>query len=383
MSERSTGHLSVAGERRRLSSSGALVASSLVIVLAACSPEGDDATGETASPSASTAETEAPTTVPPSVDTEVASDVNVPWGMVFDEDGTALVAQRDDASVLAVEPDGTVTDLGAVEGVEPGGEGGLLGLALSPDGSTLYAYLTSAEDNRVVSMAVEDDALGPAEPVLTGIDKANNHNGGALAYDQDDDVLFVATGDALEPESAQDSATLEGKILRITPDGAPAPGNPFDNEVWSLGHRNVQGLAFDSDGRLWSSEFGDKGADELNLIEAGGNYGWPVVEGQSDDERFVAPRVTWPTDEASPSGLAIVGDTAYLGALRGERLWSVPLEGEQVGEPEAHLVQEYGRIRAVAAAPDGSLWIGTSNTDGRADPAADDDRLLRLTVTEQ
>ncbi|OUZ10004.1 glucose sorbosone dehydrogenase [Aeromicrobium sp. PE09-221] len=361
---------------------GVVTASSLVVALAACSA-GEDATPDSTPSPAPTTTGEAPTTVPPSVDTEIAGDVNVPWGMVFDEDGTAFVAQRDDASILAVEPDGTVTDLGAVEGVEPGGEGGLLGLALSPDGSRLYAYLTSAEDNRVVQMTVEGDTLGSVEPVLTGIAKANNHNGGALAYDADDDVLFVATGDALDPETAQDSSTLEGKILRITPDGTPAPGNPFDNEVWSLGHRNVQGLAFDADGRLWSSEFGDKGADELNLIEAGGNYGWPVVEGQSDDERFVAPKVTWPTDEASPSGLAIIGDTAYLGALRGERLWSVPLDGEQAGEPEGYLVQEYGRIRAVAAAPDGSLWIGTSNTDGRSEPAADDDRLLRLTVTQR
>ncbi len=374
--------LSAAGEHRRMRVSGVVTASSLVIALAACSAGEEDDPAPSPAPTTAS-ESTAPTTVPPTVDAEIATGVNVPWGMVFDEDGTALVAQRDDASILAVEPDGTVTDLGVVEGVQPGGEGGLLGLALSPDGSTLYAYLTSAEDNRVVSMAVEDDSLGPAEPVLTGIDKANNHNGGALLYDPADDVLFVATGDASQPDLAQDSSALEGKILRVTPDGEPAPGNPFDNEVWSIGHRNVQGLAFDDDGRLWSSEFGDKGADELNLIEAGANYGWPVVEGESDDERFAAPKVTWPTDEASPSGLAIVDDTAYLGALRGQRLWTVPLDGEQTGEPKAHLVEEYGRIRAVAAAPDGSLWIGTSNTDGRADPAGDDDRLLRLSVTQQ
>lgn len=368
--------------QRRMRTAGAVTASSLVIALAACSTGGDDETRETASPSASTAETEEPTTVPPTVDAEIASGVNVPWGLVFREDGTALVAQRDDASILAIDAEGTVTDLGAVEGVQPGGEGGLLGLALSPDESTLYAYLTAAEDNRVVAMELSEDSLGTPEPVLTGIDKANNHNGGALAYDTDEDVLFVATGDALQPDLAQDSSALEGKILRITPDGAPAPGNPFDNEVWSLGHRNVQGLAFDAEGRLWSSEFGDKGADELNLIEAGGNYGWPVVEGESTDERFVAPQVTWPTEEASPSGLAIIADTAYLGALRGQRLWSVPLDGDQAGEPEAFLGEEFGRIRAVAAAPDGTLWVGTSNTDGRAQPAADDDRLLRLTVQE-
>jgi glucose/arabinose dehydrogenase len=167
----------------------------------------------------------------------------------------------------------------------------------------------------------------------------------------------------------------------MTPEGKPAPGNPDDGSlVWTRGHRNVQGLAFDSAGRLWASEFGQNRFDEVNLIQAGKNYGWPTVEGASDDPRFAAPLVTWRTSEASPSGVAIAGSTLYVAALRGERLWEVPLQGDHTGTPRAALQDQYGRLRAVQLAPDGSLWILTSNRDGRGDPTADDDRILRLTV---
>ena len=145
-----------------------------------------------------------------------------------------------------------------------------------------------------------------------------------------------------------------------------------------MGHRNVQGLAWDSRGRLWATEFGQDTFDEVNLIEPGGNYGWPEVEGMGDDDRFINPQVTWSTDEASPSGLAIAGDTLYVGALRGQRLWTIPLSGDGLGNPEAELDGQYGRLRNVQVAPDGSLWITTSNRDGRGDPDDDDDRVLRL-----
>jgi glucose/arabinose dehydrogenase len=148
-----------------------------------------------------------------------------------------------------------------------------------------------------------------------------------------------------------------------------------------MGHRNNEGLAFDGTGRLWASEFGQDRRDELNLIERGGNYGWPQFEGESDDPRFISPMTTWTTDEASPAGLAIIGDQAYMAALRGRRLWRIPLgDGADVGEPQALFDDTYGRLRAVAAAPDGSLWISTSNTDGRGAPAPGDDRILRVTV---
>ena len=171
---------------------------------------------------------------------------------------------------------------------------------------------------------------------------------------------------------------MNGKILRVDRDGRPWPGNPFGNEVHSYGHRNVEGLAFDGAGRLWASEFGQNRRDELNLIRPGGNYGWPEVEGDSDDPRFVAPAATWTTQEASPAGLAIIGDRAYMAALRGRRLWEIPLTESAAGEPVSRYADEFGRLRVVAAAPDGSLWFGTSNTDGRGRPADGDDRLLRM-----
>lgn len=350
------------------------------LLLAGCS-DSDEPAPAPASPTSPSASPE-PRTVEPRVADEIVTDLNVPWSIVFLDDGSALVSQRDSASIVRVGADGSVTDLGQVPGVQPGGEGGLQGLAVTPDESTVFAYLTSPSDNRVARMSFDGETLGEPAPILTGLAKAQNHQGGALLYDQDDDVLFVAVGDAAQAQRAQDTSSLNGKILRIDRDGNPAPGNPFGNEVWSYGHRNVEGLAFDEDGRLWASEFGEKAADELNLIEAGGNYGWPEVEGASDDSRFVAPKATWPTDQASPAGLAIVGDTAYLGALRGQRLWAVPLDGEQAGAPREAFVEEFGRLRAVADAGDGTLWISTSNTDGRISSRPGDDRLLRVVVRE-
>ncbi len=155
--------------------------------------------------------------------------------------------------------------------------------------------------------------------------------------------------------------------------------NPFrDSPVYSMGHRNVQGIAFDSKKRPWAAEFGQDTWDELNRILPGKNYGWPVVEGKKTKAGFVSPKVQWHTDVASPSGLAIVDDVAYLGALRGERLWAVPLKDKSAGTPKSFFRGRFGRIRSVAAAPGGNLWITTSNTDGRGDPGRLDDRVLRV-----
>jgi glucose/arabinose dehydrogenase len=152
--------------------------------------------------------------------------------------------------------------------------------------------------------------------------------------------------------------------------------------VWTLGHRNVQGLAWTSDGTMWASEFGQNTWDELNVIEPGGNYGWPQAEGIAGDDRFVDPVEQWPTDEASPSGIAAVGDTVFVAGLRGERLWVVDTQdGTAASEPMAALTGEQGRLRDAVAAPDGSLWVLTNNTDGRGSPRPEDDLLLRLSLT--
>ncbi|MEA2323364.1 MAG: hypothetical protein QOD81_3214, partial [Solirubrobacteraceae bacterium] len=192
----------------------------------------------------------------------------------------------------------------------------------------------------------------------------------------------VGTGDAGNGELAQDPESLNGKILRMRPDGGAPADNPFRGSlVWSVGHRNVQGLAWDADGRLWEAELGQDAFDEVNAIRPGRNYGWPRVEGSGDTAggRYTNPAVTWRTSDSSPSGAAIAGSTLYVGALRGERLWRVPLDGARAGEPEPMLEGDYGRLRTVVRAPDGALWVTTSNRDGRGSPAEDDDRILRVT----
>lgn len=323
-----------------------------------------------------------PPVLTPTVGGTVAEGLQAPWGIAFLPDGSALVSERDTARVQRVSPDGVVEPVGAVPGVDPGGEGGLLGIALRLEGTQpqLYAYLTAAQDNRVVRMDYTGTGLGAPEVVLEGIPKGRVHNGGRIAFGPDD-MLYVATGDSSDTGLAQDPGSLGGKILRVAPDGEPAPGNPSEGSpVWTLGHRNVQGLAFDTSGRLWASEFGQDTYDELNLIQPGGNYGWPDVEGAAGQPGFVEPVATWSTDEASPSGLAVAGGSVWMAGLRGQRLWQVPLPDGVAGAPQSLLDGELGRLRDVAEAPDGSLWVLTNNTDGRGEPRPGDDRIVRVAL---
>jgi glucose/arabinose dehydrogenase len=308
----------------------------------------------------------------------VARDLEAPWGLAFQPDGSALVSERDRGRILRVRPGAAPQEVATVPGVAPRGEGGLLGVAVSPDHQRdrlVYAYLTTVDDNRIVRFRAGE----APQVLLAGIPRAAIHNGGRIAFGPDG-MLYAGTGDAAEGGNAQDPGSLGGKILRLRPDGGVPDDNPFPGSpVWTLGHRNVQGLAWDADGRLFATEFGQNRVDEINLIERGGNYGWPEVEGTGGGDRFRDPLVTWPVSQASPSGAAIADGTLYVAALRGERLWSVPLDGGGgVGRPRALLVGAYGRLRHAAVAPDRSLWVLTSNRDGRGDPAADDDRVLRF-----
>lgn len=356
-----------------------------LVTLAGCSPTGGPTPGPTIAPEPAQSAVE-PTVEVTEVD-DVLGDLDVPWGLAFLPDGDAVVTLRNEAALVLVAPDGGATDVtgpGADEladVVVPGGEGGLLGVAvLGSSGSAvdLALYVTAADDNRVLRGTLDGSVLGDLRPVLTGIERAGNHNGGRLALGPDG-FLYVTTGDAGDPPSAQDPDSLNGKILRITADGDPAPGNPDEGSpVWSLGHRNVQGLGWAPDGRMFASEFGQNTWDELNVIEPGGNYGWPEVEGVGPG--FVEPVAVWGTREASPSGLAVTDEGVYLAALRGERLWRVPLTDDGVGTPQALLEGEHGRLRAVEPAPDGSLWVVTGNTDGRGDLRDGDDRILRVVV---
>ncbi len=287
-----------------------------------------------------------------------------------------LISERDSGRVLEVTDDGT-RRVGTVDGVRHGGEGGLLGLAVHDD--ALYVYFTASDGNRVVRYELEgapgSRTLGDRTTILDELPVARNHNAGRIAFGPDG-KLYVPVGDAGNPSAAQDPSVRRGKILRVEPDGSipadnPTPGSP----VYSMGHRNVQGLAWDAEGRLWASEFGQNTWDELNLIVPGGNYGWPLVEGLGDRDDFVDPVATWRTHEASPSGIAIVGDVVLIANLRGEVLRTV-----SVDDPTAqreHFAGVYGRLRDVVLGPDGAVWFLTNNTDGRGDPRSGDDRILR------
>jgi len=364
-----------------------------LLALAACSAEpADDAgPGATSATESSTPpetsgspEQPAPSVARARVAGIVAGDLVAPWGMTFLPDGSALVSERDSERIVRVDPDGTVSPIGRVQGVDGAGEGGLLGLALSPaydEDGALFAYYTAGSENVVARMTYDGEQLSDQQTVLDGIPGGPIHNGGRIAFGPDG-FLYVGTGEAGQTQLAQDRDSLGGKILRITPDGEPAPDNPFDGSpVYSLGHRNVQGLAWDESGQLWAAEFGQNTWDELNRIEPGENYGWPEVEGRSDDDDYVDPVRQWTTEEASPSGIAIAGNSVFMAGLRGERLWQIPIPDGKAGKPRPLLAGEYGRLRAATTAPDGSLWVLTNNRDGRGSPRRGDDKIVRLTLS--
>jgi glucose/arabinose dehydrogenase len=330
-----------------------------------------------AGPAPATASTQPPSVA---VVADRASGIATPWGVVALTDGTALVSERDTGRILRIDDKGSIAGANVIDEAAPGGEGGLLGLAVDPSSTWLYAYVTTQADNRVIRMTL-DDLDGDREVIVAGIPKAGIHNGGRIAFGPDG-MLYVATGDAGEPDLAQDADSLAGKILRVDATGAVPADNPFPGTpVFSLGHRNIQGLAFDSSGRLWATEFGAKDADELNLIEPGANYGWPFFEGTGGDPAYVDPAAQWsPTSLASPSGMAIVDDIAYVASLRGEVLWQVPLVGDRAATPIALDLGDLGRLRTIEALPDGTLWLTTSNTDGRGDPRDRDDRIIILRI---
>jgi glucose/arabinose dehydrogenase len=374
----------------------------LVAVLAGCAEPGELTPAPTASPTPGTTPTAIPEplALPSGDPAVVAEGLTTPWSVVRLASGSSLISERDTGQVKELTATGDVRVVGSVDGVEPGGEGGLLGLAVGPstgsetetgsgtetgsatDGLWLYAYFTAASDNRIVRIALEGApggyTFGTREDVLTGIAKAGNHNGGRLGFGPDG-MLYATTGDASIRDAAQDPGSLNGKILRMSPTGEVPPDNPTAGSlVYSLGHRNPQGIAWDATGQLWAAEFGQDTWDELNVISPGGNYGWPVVEGAASDPSFINPVYQWATDDASPSGLAITRGAIYLAALKGERLWSVTTTAGVVATP--YFEGDFGRIRDVVAGPNGSLWMLTGNTDGRGDPRAGDDKLLQVAL---
>ncbi len=367
-----------------------LAALALAVPLAACSDDGSDAPGSPTVTAGDPAGAERPGGGPPEVVGTVASGLAAPWGLAFLPDGSAVVTERDTRRVLRVVPgpeggaagEAEVRELGTLDAAAPRGEAGALGVAVSPDFAgdrTLFFYVSTDRDNRILRARLgtgADGTLGDPSVVLDGIPAGQIHDGGRLEFGPEG-YLYASTGETGDEPLAQQPDALGGKILRITTDGEPAPGNPDPaSPVWTLGHRNVQGLAFDDRGRLWASEFGSDEFDELNRIRPGENYGWPEVEGRGGDGRFAQPDVVWRTSDASPSGLAWREGSLWMASLAGERLWRVDASGARATSPTDFFVGEYGRLRTVVVAPDGRLWVTTSNRDGRGDPAAEDDRIL-------
>ncbi|MDG4831734.1 PQQ-dependent sugar dehydrogenase [Solwaraspora sp. WMMD1047] len=322
----------------------------------------------------------------------VSTERDLPWGLVQLPDGSVLYGRRDLFDIVAMNPDGTgKRSIGAVpDTAGTDGEGGVLGLAVSSDFASdrwLYIYHTTTTDNRIVRIRYDTTLrTETAQVLVTGIPRNKYHNGGRLRFGPDG-MLYAATGDGQTPDRAQDVDDLAGKVLRLSPDGAVPPDNPFGNHVWSYGHRNPQGLAFDSQGRLFEQEFGNNVLDETNIIVRGGNYGWPACEGTVGDcanPNFVAPIHTYPVADASCSGIAIVRDVLYTACLRGNRMYRAVISGDTLTDVQQYFVGRYLRLRTVEPTLDGNLWLTTS-TGGDKDsvPNNSNERILRVTLGDQ
>ncbi|GGY56777.1 hypothetical protein GCM10007387_44170 [Pseudoduganella albidiflava] len=325
----------------------------------------------------------------------VAQDTDIPWGLVALPNGTVLYSRRDAKDIIALNPaTGAKKNLGVIPNVQgTDGEGGLLGLAIAPgfpaSNPWLYIYHTSPTDNRIVRVRYVNGTLDMAslEVLLKGIGRNKYHNGGRLRFGPDG-KLYATTGDAQNGAYAQDVNHLSGKVLRLNANGTPPPDNPFGNYVWSYGHRNPQGLAFDSLGRLWEQEFGDS-QDETNLIVKGGNYGWPNCEGVISRSGtgcattgYIAPKYTYRNTEASCSGIAVVRNSLYVACLLGKRLYRSEISGDRLVNVRQFFVGTYDRLRTVEPTIDGNLWMTNSDAAGDKDsiPNNTDTAIYKVTL---
>lgn len=298
----------------------------------------------------------------------IAENLNFPWELVFLPDGGILLTERD-GNLLLLGLNGLRIP---VEGVHHVGEGGLLGMALHPDFASngwIYLYLTSTKGleivNRVERYVYKEHTLSERVLILEGIRGAPIHDGGRLKFGPDG-MLYITAGDSGNSDLAQNLNSLNGKILRLKDDGSIPADNPFGTAIWTYGHRNPQGLAWDSQGRLWATEHGpsglETGNDEINLIEKGKNYGWPAIRGMQTQEGMVTPVIeSGKNDTWAPSGATIVNDVLYYAGLRGQALYKVPIEGMSLDKLQVLYKGDFGRVRNVVQSPDGRLYLMTSN----------------------
>jgi len=318
----------------------------------------------------------------------MVSNLSVPWDFAFLPGDEIIITERT-GSLIHIDKEGNRSIIKIPDTI-PTGEGGLLGIALHPrfsENAFLYLYITSQGNNglinRVVRYTFNSQKLEKPTTIIDNIPGARYHDGGRIAFGPEDGMLYVATGDAGEGENAQNITSLAGKILRINEDGSIPSDNPFGNEVYSYGHRNPQGLAWDSYGQLWSTEHGrsgfQSGFDELNKIESGGNYGWPDSEGGIALPNTIAPaihsgsEITW-----APASLVFVGEHFLWGGLRGEGIYVARQSEGEVRLLSPYFFRTFGRIRTVALGPDRYIYFTTSNTDGRGRVQIGDDKLYRI-----
>jgi glucose/arabinose dehydrogenase len=370
--------------RSRAAAVAASIAASIAVAVSGCSVLPED---RTARPSGSApARTGIATLGEP---TELTTGLEAPWGLTFLPDGSALVSERISGEILRIPAaGGDPRTVGVVPDVRVSSEGGLLGIVASPEFATdrtVFASVSGEDQNRIVALTIAEDhgSLTVDRVLLDGIQTADRHHGGRIVVGPDGH-LWIGTGDAFAPENAADDHALNGKILRVTVDGDVPDDNPGPSPIYSSGHRNVQGIAFGPDGTAYATELGHRTWDEVNVLRAGADYGWPETEGTAGSTGE-APIATFDPDEASPSGVAYAEGSLWIGALGGQRLWQLPVEaGDATADPIGHLVGDHGRIRTVEVAPDGALWIVTSNTDratwGGTTPPPDGDRVLRVEV---
>jgi glucose/arabinose dehydrogenase len=315
----------------------------------------------------------------------VAENLEVPWDIEFLPNGDMLVTERP-GDLLRIGDNEQVYE---VPGVENAGEGGLLGVTLHPEyeeNSYVYLYHTTETPdegltNRVVRYRLEENELTNSETIIEGLPGAFYHDGGRIDFGPEG-YLYVTVGDATQKQKAQNTSVLHGSILRLNPDGTVPESNPFDNEIYSYGHRNPQGITW-MNSQMWSTEHGSSATDELNIIERGANYGWPVIRGNQTQEGMKSPVVHSGYDETwAPAGMTSLGNNLYFTGLRGQSLYQAEVENGRIASLKAHFRNDFGRLRDVTVGPDGDLYFSTSNRDGRGEPAGNDDKVIRVDPSE-
>ena len=370
----------------------------------------------------------------------IVTGLKAPWELLFLPDGQALVDERDTGTILQIDKERNVTKVAFTSTTPPCEkfcEGGTLGMAYvadRPEGQlSLFVFLTTLTDNRILKYDLDkvdgNWSLSNKRVFFSGIDRSGlstTHNGGRLAIGPDG-KLWVSLGDAgMRGSTSQNWDRLAGSVLRFNLDGSVPEDNPREGSyVWAKGLRDTQGMAWDNYGNMWTTEFGQDTWDELNLMEKGKNYGWPIAEGkykfvetplpegnpgsngqgtaespaptpviptmpsdqeEFNDSRYTNPYFTWHPEDAACSGIAFVKGSLISACLRGGRLWVMPVLGDKkLGEPQEFFTGKFGRIRKATLAPDGSLWLITSNKDGRGGWSKGgenpkDDRIIRVSL---